>query len=76
MASVCQYEDAVSAKHTLNPCMASYDVIQRANKDLPITSKLHFIFTLARIVQPCLTKYQTDEPLMPFLHHGYLYYLG
>ena len=35
--------------------------------------KLHFIVTLARIVQPCLTKYQTDEPLVPFLHHGYLY---
>ena len=67
--SVCQYVDAVSEKKIPNPGTASYDLIQKASKNLLITAKLHFIVTMARLVQPFLTKYQTDEPLMPFLHH-------
>ncbi len=36
-------------------------------KDTLIVAKLHFSLTVARLFSPFLKKYQTDEPVMPFL---------
>ena len=45
----------------------SYDTIAAAIKDPLILAKLHFYMAIARTFTPFLKRYQTDEPVMPFL---------
>ncbi|KAK0144411.1 hypothetical protein N1851_017231 [Merluccius polli] len=56
------YIDAVQKKKLPNPNTASYDNILAARDDELIIPKLQFFF-----FHPFLTKYQTDEPVLPFL---------
>lgn len=46
---------------------ASYDTVVAAIKDPLILAKLQFYAALARTFTPFLKKYQTDEPVLPFL---------
>lgn len=46
---------------------ASYDTVAAATKDPLILAKLQFYTALARTFTPFLKKYQTDEPVLPFL---------
>ncbi|KAK9976520.1 hypothetical protein ABG768_021725 [Culter alburnus] len=61
------YVDAVKRKELPNPGTGSYDTIEAAQKDPLILAKLHFFATIARTFDPFLKRYQTDEPVMPFL---------
>ena len=61
------YVDAVRKKKVPNPATASYDTIEAAQGDLFIIPKLHFFLAISRTFNPFLTKYQTDEPVLPFL---------
>lgn len=65
--SLTQYMDAVRRKQLPNPGTASFDTVQEAMNDTLIIAKLHFSLTVARLFSPFLKRYQTDEPVMPFL---------
>ncbi|KAL3063671.1 hypothetical protein OYC64_000077 [Pagothenia borchgrevinki] len=65
--SLLQYMDAVRTKKLPNPGTASFDTIAAALKDPLILAKLQYYMALARTFNPFLKKYQTDEPVMPFL---------
>ena len=65
--SLLQYMDAVRTKKLPNPGTASFDTIAAALKDPLVLAKLHFYMAVARTFNPFLKKYQTDEPVMPFL---------
>ncbi|CAM4639158.1 unnamed protein product [Leuciscus chuanchicus] len=61
------YVDAVQKKKVPNPNTASYDTILAVRDDDLIIPKLQFFLSVARSFNPFLTKYQTDEPVLPFL---------
>lgn len=65
--SLLKYMDAVRTKKLPNPGTASFDTIAAALKGPLILAKLQFYMALARTFNPFLKKYQTDEPVMPFL---------
>ncbi|KAK5854787.1 hypothetical protein PBY51_004952 [Eleginops maclovinus] len=58
---------SVKTKKLPNPGTGSYDTVAAAIKDPLILAKFHFYAALARTFTPFLTKYQTDEPVLPFL---------
>nr|XP_023653576.1 uncharacterized protein LOC111836490 isoform X2 [Paramormyrops kingsleyae] len=62
-----KYVDAVEKKKVPNPNTVSYDTILSAQSDDFIIAKLQFFLSVARSFGPFLTKYQTDEPVLPFL---------
>ncbi|KAK9969961.1 hypothetical protein ABG768_028102 [Culter alburnus] len=64
---IMQYVDAVKQKKLQNPGTASYDTIEAAQADPLIIAKLQFLLAISRTFNPFLTKYQTDEPVLPFL---------
>ncbi|KAG5263637.1 hypothetical protein AALO_G00266980 [Alosa alosa] len=64
---ISTYVDAVQKKKVPNPNTASYDTILAAQADDLIIPKLQFFLSVARSFSPILTKYQTDEPVLPFL---------
>ncbi|KAK1886444.1 Zinc finger MYM-type protein 1 [Dissostichus eleginoides] len=62
-----KYVDGVKNKKIPNPATASYDTIAAAQRDPLIIAKLQFFFAISRTFSPFLLKFQTDEPVMPFL---------
>ncbi|XP_070405915.1 uncharacterized protein [Nothobranchius furzeri] len=66
-ASLTMYLDAVRMRKLPNPGTASFDTLETAQKDPLILAKLHFYIAVTRTFAPFLTRYQTDEPVMPFL---------
>ena len=60
------YLDAVHRKELPNLKTASFDTIDAAHNDSLTITKMHFFMTVARIFDPFMRKYQTDEPVMPF----------
>lgn len=62
-----EYVAAVLRKGLPNPGTSSFDTIEAASKDPLILAKLHFFVAISRTFCPFLTKYQTDEPVLPFL---------
>lgn len=61
------YVNAAEKKKVTTPSTASYDTLVAALKDPFIPAKLHFFLAVARSFNPFLTKFQTDEPVLPFL---------
>nr|XP_054593289.1 uncharacterized protein LOC129160142 [Nothobranchius furzeri] len=61
------YVKAVHRKELPNPGTSSFDTIQAANEDPLISAKLQFFMAISRMFSPFLKKYQTDEPVLPFL---------
>lgn len=62
-----EYVEAVRRKELPNPGTSSFDTIEAANKDPLILAKLQFFMAISRTFCPFLKKYQTDEPVLPFL---------
>lgn len=62
------YVDAVKSKKIPNPGSSSFDTIAVSREDPLILPKLNFFMAVSRTFQPFLEKYQTDQPVMPFLH--------
>ena len=54
-------------KKLSDPHTKSFDTVKSGCQDLLAEAKLNFALTLAKQVQPFLTKYQSDSPLLPFL---------
>ena len=65
--NIVTYLDHVKTKKLLSPRSSSYGTISEARMDPIILAKLHFFMSVSRGVQPFLTKYQTDAPMIPFL---------
>lgn len=65
--SLLLYMDAFKRKELPNPRTASFVTIEAAQKDPLILAKLQLFMTVARTFTPFLKKYQTDEPVMPYL---------
>nr|XP_033499290.1 uncharacterized protein LOC117267472 [Epinephelus lanceolatus] len=61
------YVDAAEKKKVKKPSTASYDTILAAQGDPLIIPKLQFFLAISRSFNPYLTRYQTDEPVLPFL---------
>lgn len=61
------YVDAVKKKKIPNPATTSYDTIATAQEDPLIVAKLQSFLAISRTFNPFLTKFQTDEPVLPFL---------
>ena len=49
------------------PRCKSYPPVVAAVDDPLIVAKLHFFSFIASLMQPFLTKYQTDMPMMPYM---------
>ena len=63
------YVDKVESKSASNrPKCASYSTVVRAVKTDPMTiAKLYFFIRVAKIMKPFLHKFQTSNPMMPFM---------
>ncbi|XP_016372093.1 uncharacterized protein LOC107711605 [Sinocyclocheilus rhinocerous] len=64
---IVMYIDAVTQKRLPNPRTSSYDSLAEARNDPLIMAKFHFFMAISRTFSTFLTKYQTDEPVMPFI---------
>lgn len=62
-----KYINAAENKKVQKPNTASYDTILAAQRDPLLIPKLQFFLSIARSFNPFLQKYQTDEPVLPFL---------
>ncbi|XP_063766097.1 uncharacterized protein LOC134882380 [Eleginops maclovinus] len=62
-----KFVNAVEDKKVTKPNTASYDAILAAQGDPLLIPKLQFFLAIARSFNPFLKKYQTDEPVLPFL---------
>ena len=49
------------------PTSASFSTIEKATKDVLVPAKLQVFVYIAKVLQPFLVKYQTDEPMIIFL---------
>lgn len=67
LPNIIAYCDAAKLKKVTEPSNASFRVVQKAVQDPLITAKLHFFLLISREVQPFLTLYQTDRPMLPFV---------
>ena len=64
---VVQYITAAKSGKVTEPKNKSFENVQQSVKDLLLTAKLNFFLMIAKEIQPFLTKYQADKPLLPFL---------
>nr|XP_020447106.1 uncharacterized protein LOC109955353 [Monopterus albus] len=64
---IVMYVNAVTQKKLPNPRSSSYDSLAEARNDPFIMAKFHFFMAVSRTFSTFLTKYQTDEPVLPFI---------
>ena len=62
-----KYTLFVMEKKLSDPHTKSFDTVKSGCRDFLAEAKLNFALTLAKQVQPFLTKYQSDSSLLPFL---------
>ena len=54
-----------------DPKTESFKIVKEALlKDELLAPKLAFFISLSKHVEPYLTEYQTDAPMLQFVHHG------
>ena len=72
--SITVYVDKVSAgPNSRKPKCASFINVQRVVKgDSTIVAKLHFFIRVAKILKPFLEKFQSNNPMMPFVEQELL----
>ena len=61
------YVKAVAKNEVPTPTTKAFELIQQSTRDLLIEVKLNSFLSLAKVVTPFLTVYQTDRPMIPFL---------
>ena len=61
------YIKQVNEKKFTDPKTVSYETVKSAVKDPLLPAKLAFFASISKQVEPFLTQYQADEPLLPFL---------
>lgn len=65
--NIQKYVKQVNKGHCDNPKTVSYKTVSDATKDKIIVVKLLSFLSIAKTIQPFLTQYQTDKPMLPFL---------
>ena len=65
--NITAYVKAAEARKVNKPKNKSYEVIKDCLKDPCFIAKLHFFKCIASQLQPFLSKYQPDRPMIPFL---------
>ena len=65
--NIAAYVKAAEAGKVNKPKNKFYEVIKDCLKDPCFIAKLHFFKCIASQLQPFLSKYQTDRPIIPFL---------
>ena len=65
--NILKYVSAVENKKVPKPKCRSYEVVAACTKDVTFLAKLHFFKSVAIQLQPFLTLFQTDRPMVPFL---------
>lgn len=63
------YVNHVKTKKLPDPKTESFDTVRRALEDKMLPAKLAFFTSVSKQVEPFLTQYQTDRPMLPFIHH-------
>lgn len=61
------YVKAVQESKVPHPKTKSYEIVKESCSDPLIEAKLSFYRSVGKEIQPFLTLYQTDKPMMPFL---------
>ena len=61
------YVKAVAKNEVPTPTTKAFELIQQSTRDLLIEVKLNAFLSLAKVVTPFLTVYQTDRTMIPFL---------
>ena len=67
LPNVEKYIESVQHKKCTEPKCSSYEVVTSALKDPQIVPKLLCFISIAKILKPFLTNYQTDRPMVPFV---------
>lgn len=65
--NILKYVKAVEEKKIPNPKNKSFETVQKCSKVLLFPARLCFFISVAKVVNPYLTLYQTDAPMLPFL---------
>lgn len=69
LPNLCKYLKAVKEGKLKNPGTHSFQVLISECFNPLLTVKLKFAYHFATLVEPFLSKYQTDKPALPFLTH-------
>ena len=64
---VKQYVLAVQKKDVPKPDTKSFATVVAATKDKLFEAKMNSFLSIAKLVTPFLTRYQTDRPMLPFI---------
>lgn len=64
---VVTYVTAVKQKKVAHPKNASFDVLERAVDDRLLMARFQFFLSIGMMVIPYLTRYQCDEPALPYM---------
>ena len=67
LPNVEKYSKSVQHKKCTEPKCSSYEVVTSALKDPQIIPKLLCFISIAKILKPFLTNYQTDRPMVPIV---------
>ena len=67
LPNIKAYVKAVNEKTVPRPSNKSYEVVATVLQDKLLASKLHFFKCIAGDLQPFLSIYQTDRPMVCFL---------
>ncbi|XP_030847404.1 uncharacterized protein LOC115926629 [Strongylocentrotus purpuratus] len=65
--SVCAYVKAVEEKKIPHPKNKSFETVSKCTHITDFLARLYFFISVAKLVNPFLTDYQTDAPMLPFL---------
>ena len=68
LPSLTKYVAAVASKTCTDPGTKSFSIISQALKDPLLPAKLAAFLSIANLLQPFLATFQTDTPMIPFLH--------
>jgi len=68
LPAVVKYVAAVTAKEYPDPGTKSYSTVCQEIKDPLLPAKLAAFLSIAKLLQPFLDSFQTDAPMIPFLH--------
>ena len=62
-----KYVEEVENKKKPKPTCNSYSILKQFTKDKLVIAKLEFFKLVAGVIQPFLTFYQTDKPVLPMM---------
>ena len=61
------YVAGAQSKKVPRPKKSSFDTVAKSCSEPLFEARCHIFLSVARIIEPFLTKYQTDAPMLPFL---------